>query len=36
MVTDQDAIVVLDEGVEETPENHSACCKAGGMTRATV
>jgi putative radical SAM-modified peptide len=29
MVHEQDAIVVLDEGVEESLENVAACCKTG-------
>ena len=29
MLNEQDAIVVLDEGVEESLENIDACCKTG-------
>jgi putative radical SAM-modified peptide len=35
MVNDQDAIVVLDEGVDESQENNAACCK-GSIARAVV
>ena len=29
MATDNDAIVVLDEGMEETLDNLATCCKPG-------
>jgi hypothetical protein len=35
MVNEQDAIVVLEEGVDESQESHAACCK-GPVARAVV
>lgn len=34
MVTEYDSIVVLDEGIEESLDNLTTCCKTGPVTLA--